>query len=194
MAAPITYILNPGAIPSATGIYNNLCPGTYTVIGTDANNLTASATATVNGPTQIVFNAPAVVAPGCNPANNGSINISATGGTPGYTYSINPLGPQGPGGNFVNLTAQQYTITVTDASGCTATTTVNIVSPNVPSVTVSNIVDVLCNGQCNGTAQALGAGGVNPLTYSINAGMIDVNTGAAFSLMCGRLYSNCIRR
>jgi hypothetical protein len=52
--------------------------------------------------------------------NNGSINLSAFGGTPGFTFSWT-----GPGGftasteDISGLAAGVYSVTVTDLSGCT---------------------------------------------------------------------------
>lgn len=168
--APFNYVLTPGGIANATGLYTNLCPATYTVTVTDANNVVVSATAIVNAATQIVWTTPVVVNPTCVPNNNGSIVIGATGGAGGIIYTISPAAVQAPLGTFTGLTAQTYTITATDLNNCSVQTTVQLISPNSPTVSITNITNVLCNGQCNGTAQANAVGGVAPLTYSINAG------------------------
>ncbi|MBK6819886.1 MAG: hypothetical protein IPG85_09995 [Bacteroidetes bacterium] len=81
---------------------------------------------------------------------------AAMGGTPGYVYTISHLkiGAQAPSGNFINLTAaggqHYYTITVTDANGCTATTTQCITQPVIGNLTTVS-TDETCFGACNGT-------------------------------------------
>ncbi|MBK6819590.1 MAG: hypothetical protein IPG85_08425 [Bacteroidetes bacterium] len=54
--------------------------GTYTVTATDANNNTTSTTATVGGPTQIVWNNAVATNVTCFGAGNGLINVAASGG------------------------------------------------------------------------------------------------------------------
>ena len=65
----------------------------------------------------------------CNGGSDGSIDLTATGGSGIYTYSWDKVQP-----NFINnfstsedpsgLSAGTYTVTVTDSWGCTETLTV----------------------------------------------------------------------
>ena len=66
----------------------------------------------------------------CN-GSTSTITPSSTGGTPPITYSIfgSPLIPNYPAGN--------YTITATDARGCTATTSIELTQPPVLSSSMS---------------------------------------------------------
>lgn len=62
----------------------------------------------------------------CDPAtNNGMIYAAASGGTGNITYSIQPGATQNLG-SFTNLTAQVYTVTATDSSGCSISTLIHI--------------------------------------------------------------------
>ena len=66
----------------------------------------------------------------CNTANNGSIVATGTNGTPLYTFSIN-------GGSFTstpaasntynNLSPNNYTVTIKDSKGCTATASLSLI-------------------------------------------------------------------
>ncbi|MBK9482261.1 MAG: hypothetical protein IPO02_09865, partial [Bacteroidetes bacterium] len=70
-----------------------------------------------------------------------------------------------------------------DANGCTGTTNISLSTPNAPTVSVSNITNVSCNGLCDGTAQAGAVGGTPGYTFAITApGVIDINTGAITAL------------
>ncbi len=62
------------------------------------------------------------------------------------------------------LSANTYTVTVTDESSCTATTSVTITEPSLLSVNTTG-TSVTCNGSSNGTATANPTGGTSPYSY-----------------------------
>ncbi len=183
-----TYAITaPGVIDINTGAITALCAGTYTVTVTDANNCTGTSTFTITEPNVLTITINTSTIPSCVPGCDGTATTITAGGTAAYAYSISGGAAINALGNATNLCAATvYTITVTDANNCTATTTIQLTAPNAPTVTVSNITNVTCNGLCNGTAQANGVGGLNPLSYTITApGVIDVNTGAITGLCAG---------
>ncbi|MBK9638031.1 MAG: SprB repeat-containing protein [Bacteroidetes bacterium] len=62
----------------------------------------------------------------CFGGNNGAINLTVTGGTAGYTYNwSNGFSGEDPSA----LIAGTYTVTVTDANGCTETTSATVTQP-----------------------------------------------------------------
>jgi hypothetical protein len=73
---------------------------------------------------------------------------------------------------ITNLATGTYTCTVTDTNGCSATDSVTITEPTAIS-TSENIINVLCNGNNNGTVSLVISGGNAP--YSINWGAADTN-------------------
>ena len=79
------------------------------------------------------------------------------------------------------LSAGSYTVTVTDANGCTETQSVTVLEPIVLSSTVSSM-DALCNGSSDGSATVSSAGGTAPYTYLWNDGQ---TTAMAGSLSAG---------
>src|SRR5439155_1527495 len=99
----------------------------------------------------------------CNGGATGSATVNASGGTPAYSYQWSPTG--GSGATASGLSAGSYTVTVTDAAGCTqtATTTITQAPPlvaNIPSPT-----NVACNGGATGSATVNASGGSPAYSY-----------------------------
>ncbi|MBL7771591.1 MAG: gliding motility-associated C-terminal domain-containing protein [Chitinophagaceae bacterium] len=198
-ATPFTYTISPAtvgactatSIGSNTGDYQGLAAGTYTIVvtktyGADQCKDTLS-NITITEPPALQIGIPDIDDVLCFGGNSGEIEILATGGTGTITYTITPLGPQSnTTGEFQNLTAQCYTITATDANGCTITTTACVTQPTQLNLAINNVVNVSCFGLCDGTADAVGSGGASNYQYSITApGVINASTGAISGLCVG---------
>ncbi|MCO5259825.1 MAG: gliding motility-associated C-terminal domain-containing protein, partial [Crocinitomicaceae bacterium] len=96
----------------------------------------------------------------------GTATASVTGGTAPYNYSWNTT-PVQTVQTASNLSAGNYTVTVTDDAGCITTESVTINSaPNAPTVTITS-TDIDCSGTL-GTATASVTGGTAPYNYSWN--------------------------
>jgi large repetitive protein len=140
----------------------NLAAGCYTVIVTDANGCTATDIACVSEPTVVTVAAttsPVI----CNGGATGSASATGGGGIPGYTYIWNPSSQVGA--TATNLAAGCYTVTATDANGCTSSTTVCVTEPTAVNVSVT-ATTVFCNTTSTGTAIANPSGGTGSYTYS----------------------------
>lgn len=147
---------------------SNLTAGSYTITATDNVGCTASA-----GPFNVAFvPGPAVNTSGlvttdetCS-LNNGSISGITASGT-GLSYSWSNGG--GSSLDASNLNAGSYTLTVTDANGCTATAgPYSLVDQTAPVINASGVVvtDENC-GQGNGAISGISvSGGAPTLTYS----------------------------
>ena len=111
--------------------------------------------------------------PGCG-ANNGTATAYPSGGTTPYTYNWSN------GGNtstITGLSAGTYNVTVYDANGCTATSSVTLNSSSAPSVIAYGTDPTGC-GTSNGTATAYPSGGTTPYTYNwSNGGNTSTITG-----------------
>jgi hypothetical protein len=158
-SGPYTYSNNTGPT------YGNLSAGTYTTTVTDATGCTSTVTVTITQPSSgISLNVGNIIGTSCG-QNNGSASVIASGGTAGYTYLWTP-------GNITtstanNLAAGTYTIAVTDANGCTASSTVSISGGGAGLVaTVSNVTHVSCFGGSDGSYLVATTGGTAPYSYS----------------------------
>ncbi len=175
-----TYVWSPsgGNAQTATG----LIAGDYTATITDANGCSTITTVSVS----TTNNIPSVAAStvnnvSCFNGTNGSASATPSGGTPNYTYAWLPSG--GNSSAASNLSAGNYSVTITDANGCSATNTVSITQPSVLSATQSQI-NVNCNAGNNASATVTPAGGTAPYTYSWNTSPVQ-NTQTASNLIAG---------
>lgn len=133
--------------------------------------------------------------PTCTP--NGTIVITAAGGTGPYQYSINGGSSFQPSNTFSGLSGGTYSIIVRDANNCTS-------SPQSTTLTLVNTMTATVaktDGNCNagGTITVTAAGGGNPpYQYSINGGTTyqssNVFTGLAagtYNVVAQNIGSGC---
>jgi hypothetical protein len=115
-----SYSWNPGGqtIASRTG----LSSGTYIVTITDANGCTSVETIVITQGTGLTTAQTHTNT--CYGRATGTASVNVTGGTPPYSYAWSPL--VSVGSSASGLPAATYTITITDAFGCTATETIVI--------------------------------------------------------------------
>jgi len=157
-----TFNINGGAF-QATGNFNNLGQGTFTIVAKDLNGCTGSALFTLTAPNPcagITITVSSVVINNtpCQTAN-GSITATGGGGTGPYTYSMNG-GAFQPSNIFNSLPAANYTITAKDANGCTGSATITV--SDLPAgplfLAVQNVLQANCISCHNGTTSE---GGMN---------------------------------
>jgi hypothetical protein len=158
--SPYTYNWNPTGYTTAT--ITGISAGYYWADITDANGCTATANVTVTQPIVVTISAEALTYPQCNGGDGGSAIASASGGLTPYTYVWNPTGEVGT--TATGLAAGCYTITVADANGCEATTSICITQPSQLNPTTS-FTAASC-GLSNGTATVSVTGGTLPYTYT----------------------------
>jgi len=152
---------------------NSLTAGIYNVTITDANNCSFTSGTTITQPFALSLSLTKTNA-SCNAGNNGSIDLSVSGGMPSYTYQwTNNAVTQ----DLNNLSANTYTITVTDANNCSTTSGATITEPTLLIATIVK-TEVRCNGENDGAIDLAVSGGVNPYVYvwSNNATTQDVSS------------------
>ncbi len=165
---PFNYTWNPAAANSATN--SSLIAGNYSVIVTDANACTATATYMVNQPAAaLAFGAPVVVDELCNGASTGSITVSVTGGTAAAAYAYTWSHNAGLNNAVAaGLSAGPYTVTVTDDNGCTLSATNTINQPSAVTFGNQTITNVSCFGGSDGSGQLSPTGGTGAYSYTWN--------------------------
>lgn len=160
--APFTYDWQPGNSTAATA--TSLVAGNYTVVVTDVNGCSDTATATVNQPTVLSTQVNSTPA-SCAAGTDGTVQVGVSGGTPGYQYVWFPSSATTD--SVSNLPAANYTVTITDANGCTQTNSVVITEP-APLTLVVNPQPASCLGTTDGLLTAQPGGGVGGYSYLWN--------------------------
>jgi hypothetical protein len=174
-----TYLWSPGNADTQTAF--GLSAGSYTVTVTDEAGCTTTSTVTITQPNAIDIAIDKQDAP-CEGDALGSVNASVSGGVPNYSYFWDTEPVQTTAG-ISGLTAGDYTLTVTDANGCTASETVSISEPEELTASVVQ-THVSCAGGSNGSATVTPTGGTQPYTYSWNSNPAQ-STATAINLISG---------
>ncbi len=191
--APYTYRWSDGP---TTEDRTGLAAGTYAVTITDTNG----ATGTVSN---IIVTQPTALTATTSQTNvttnggyNGSATITVGGGTPNYTYSWSPN--VSTLATASDLSAGTYSVTATDANGCTITRSFTISQPAaatvfsvtrqllsptaLPSVVYRVVFSTSVSGVSAGNFTLTTTGGISgasvaSVSGSVNAYTVVVNTG-----------------
>jgi Secretion system C-terminal sorting domain/SprB repeat len=156
--APYQYSIDNGTTWVTNGTFGGLSAGSYTLKVRDAHGCVWTQTTASQITNPAVLSATAAVQNiSCHGLTDGSAVITATGGTAPYTYSNG--GPAGSNATFGSLAGGNYTFTVVDARGCTATATGTVVNPD------PIVITGLSNDNINSTP-----GGSTPYTVSGGTG------------------------
>lgn len=166
--APFSYTWTSG---QGTEDIDNMLAGTYGFTIIDANLCTESGTVTIDQPNAPLTVTSIVTDVNCFGESNGSIDLTVTGGTPGYTFdwdnsTFNLSYTQE---DLINFPSDDYRIEVTDANGCQFVDTILIDEPPLLILSGSQ-VDVLCYGESTGSIDLTVVGGVAPYLYSWSNG------------------------
>ncbi len=166
-AGATQFSINAGITFQASNSFTGLTAGTYDVVVEDANGCTGTTTVTVNGSN----NSPTITNTASTDENcggsDGTITITATGGTGTLEYSIDGTNFQASN-TFTNLSAGTYTVYVQDVNGCQGTDMATIVNVGGPVITNVAATDVTCNGAGDGTITVTATTGSGTLTYSLD--------------------------
>ncbi len=171
---PYYYSIDGGVTYQASNFFNGLTSGAYSVYVKDYYNVIVSDVAYINEPAEIkINNETHTDVTGCYGDTNGSITITASGGTGTLEYSINNGANYfANGGNFTGLSAGTYNVKVRDSHSCEkAGSTITVGQPLELVITAENKTDVSgCNGDNNGTIDITTTGGTPTIKYSIDGG------------------------
>jgi gliding motility-associated-like protein len=159
----------PGLFSSPDEDIINLTAGNYTLAITDANScLETHGPISISQPTWLSVSIDYINHISCFGADDGSIGISASGGTPPYFYSWT-----GPGSfsstdeDINNLSPGVYNLIVTDFNGCSIDLgPLNINEPPALTVITDNITNLSCFGTDDGAISVTVSGGTTPYGYS----------------------------
>jgi gliding motility-associated-like protein len=177
---PYVYQWGASAGNATTSSVSGLCAGTHNLSVTDANNCLTVTSVAITEPAALTATATKTNIV-CNGNNDGTVSVSASGGTSPYTFSWNT----GAGSaTITGLAAGVYCVTVTDSKGCTTSVCDTITEPSAITLNTSS-VNLICNAQCDGTASVTASGGVSPYTFVWS----DSQTNATATGLCAGSFT-----
>ncbi len=113
----------------------------------------------------------------CNGNTTGAISVNTANGTGPFSYMVSPTNISGVSSvsafTIPNLAVGTYSITVTDANGCTSSGSATISEPPALLSTVLELNNVDCFGGNSGYIHIGTVGGTQPYTYSWSNGAMD---------------------
>ena len=158
------YAIDNGVL-GTTSSFGSLSSGNHSFRVLDANDCELVVNFIVTMPAPIQISQPVVVQT-CSGGATGSITLSASGGTPQLKY--NWTGPNGFTATKLSITALAagtYSLTVTDANGCT--NTLDVVVTTAPAISISGtVVNVSCFGTSTGSITLTPSGTTGVITYA----------------------------
>ncbi|MVM36644.1 hypothetical protein GO730_01440 [Spirosoma sp. HMF3257] len=170
--APYQYSKNNGSTYQPGNQFTNLGAGTYQVILKDANNCVTPAQAfTITQPATLSVVIGKTNVTTCSGATNGSISVTATGGSGSYQYSRDNGATYQTSSTFSDLAAGPYQVVVKDGNNCTTTAqTITITQPAVVTLSLSKTNVTTCFGANTGSISLTASGGTGAYQYSIDNG------------------------
>lgn len=177
--SPYSYLWNTGATISSP---SGLAAGIYSVTVTDVNGCQQLKTFEIAQPSMPLMLLPTIVSNvTCHGDQDGAINLTINGGTAPYQY----LWSNGDtAANLNNLPAGNYSITVTDARGCSSVATTAISQP--PSFDIVELIEMVsCSNGQDGAIQITVSGGNAPYQYLWSNG----NSSSSATNLSSGLYS-----
>jgi len=166
---PYTFLWKKGAITvgtdedltTLTSLTGEVKAGMYKVYVTDDNGTSIDELYSIGQPASAVSVAYLSSDVSCFGDSDGSIDLTVSGGTPGYTFLWSNSSTDE---DLSNLTAASYNVLITDANSCDVDETIVISSPTQLNVSLSSS-DIACNGDDNGYVISSASGGTAPYTY-----------------------------
>ncbi|MBX2870805.1 MAG: T9SS type A sorting domain-containing protein [Saprospiraceae bacterium] len=149
----------------------NAAAGPHTVVITDANGCTTSASASITAFNPISLELDSSVDEACDQAN-GSITVTVVDGTAPFSFTWSNGAPDSP--TATGLAAGTYTVDVIDANGCEDQLLVTIDEIDPPSLVIDDTQNSLCTDG-NGSITVEAIGGTAPFEYSIDGGALQAS-------------------
>ncbi|WP_299768193.1 Ig-like domain-containing protein, partial [uncultured Dokdonia sp.] len=200
--APYQFSID-GGTTQASGVFNNLLAGTYTVTVTDALGRTDDIVVTITEPdSALSVNITRIDATTTQGCLNGEATATPSGGTAPYTFQWSAsAGNQTTAtatnlpGNFNGNGAGVHSVTITDANGCELVQSVIINCSDTCDavIAIQDVTDVLCAGENTGSTTVSAISNANPaalFTFTWNTGQIDAGvTSSTLSSLTAGVYT-----
>lgn len=167
------YSIDNGINFYSDSIFTGLAVGTYDIVIIDTSSCQFDTTVTITGPTQALASNYTTTEISCYGLSDGEIHMSTNGGTPLYTYTWAPVGGTANDSVYSGLSATTYSVTITDANGCSMVIPkIDITEPDELTISLNDF-SPLCFGDASGGVTSTVYGGTTPYTYLWNNSSTD---------------------
>ncbi|MFT5385508.1 MAG: hypothetical protein ACI81W_002916, partial [Saprospiraceae bacterium] len=156
-----------GTETNSFGTFENLPAGSYEIQIMDANGCSGVQSFDIAEGANLDILAEDVDVISCYGEEDGSIQVSAQGGSGSYEFVLGTV--TNTSGYFDNLNSGIYTITVIDGDGCESVLEYEVSQPDVIGLAELETSDVVCFGEATGSVNATGQGGDGNYTYTLNS-------------------------
>ena len=174
-------IIAPGAIQPVSFLWSNndttsradsLVFGFYSCTITDGDGCqNFIQNIPIGQPEDLIVRVDALEPPTCHEGNDGTIQITATGGTPPYFYNWNTNAFTD---DIFDVSAGNYTVSVSDLHGCTRIIdTLFLDAPPAIDVGVAQLSNALCPADKSGAIELSIDGGMPPYVFDWSTGSSD---------------------
>ncbi|MCU0324557.1 MAG: SprB repeat-containing protein [Spirosomaceae bacterium] len=150
-----SYSINNGAFQNSN-VFSNLTANTYNLTVRDASGCQTSKSVDITQNPNLQFGVTSKNNANCVGQNDGSVNLSGSGGIGNLQYGINNANYQNSN-IFASLGAGTYTFWLKDAAGCTKTVTETIGTNSNLNATAS-VSATRCYGESSGTISVSASG------------------------------------
>lgn len=183
---PYTYATDARPF-QVSNVMNGHSAGVHAIHVKDNNGCTKDSTVRLFEPTKVHVLIPSVITPTCEGYKDGTVEIAATGGIGGYTYSDdnNVFDTQR---YYTRLPEGTYTFYVKDSRGCVGDTTMNLIGYPHINLNTPTITNISCTGYQDGAFRLNVTGGNPPLNYYMKS-PADTNRTGFFDFLIRGTYT-----
>ncbi len=171
--APFAFSVN-GSTSQGNNEFNNLSPGTYNFLVTDALGCSANLTVTINP--ALFANATVSKALDCSSSPDAVISVNMTNGLAPYTYQVSFNGGALSATvssitnsfQYTAVAGGNYNFVITDSAGCVTQTNINVIP--IQSININNLIvsqPILCHGDATGAISFTTTSGTPPFTVQV---------------------------
>jgi large repetitive protein len=186
-ASPYIYQLNAGT-PQSSSTFLGLVAGVYNVLATDAKGCTVGQSVTIDNPLPPTILSWLSSTETCVPGTDATLQLAASGGFGGLTYSITNGTNYQSSTAFSGLNSGTYTIVVSDAKNCTASDIAVVQYAAAVILIVDNVQNIACFGASNGVIEVSASNGTGAYAYkNTNTGV--TNATGIFTNLLAATYT-----
>jgi large repetitive protein len=161
-----------GHYSKSNGIFTDLPPGEYIPAVQDTNDCKIiGEKISINEPEKLTIESLTIQdVESCHGDSTGKFSVISAGGTGTHTYSIDSVHFYDNHGQFINISAGQYSLTIKDDNNCSAQSDFTITEPDRVAIDAITKKDVSCYAGKDGRINVSAFGGTGLLSISINNG------------------------